>query len=97
MKKWMVILWPAFVVAAAGAAALFSMLDPVDFRFVGPLELERMPGYALGFFFLWLLTSVSSAFTVFLQRSAEEVNRCPLVPMARPPGCPKREDPRASC
>ena len=32
-----------------------------------------------------------------LQRTAAEVNRCPLVPGARPPGCPKREDPSAAC
>lgn len=74
-RKAMVVLWPAFVVAAAGTAILFSMLDPVDFRFVGPLELERLPGYTIGFFFLWGLTAASSAFTCFLERSAEEVNR----------------------
>jgi hypothetical protein len=46
------------------------------FRFaVLGAELERMPGYALGFFFMWVLTAASSALTVFLERSAEEVNR----------------------
>lgn len=74
MKKYMVILWPAFIMAFAGTAALFSLLDPVDLRFVGPLELGRKAGYALGFFFMWGLAAASSALTVFLERSAEEVN-----------------------
>jgi len=29
---------------------------------------------------------------VFLERSPWEVNRCPLEPVQRPDGCPKRED-----
>ena len=97
MKRAMIVAWPAFVAAAAGTVLLFSALDPVDLRFVGPLELDRRTGYTLGFFFLWALAATSSAFTVFLARSAEEVNRCPLVPSARPTGCPKREDPNAAC
>ena len=96
-RKAMVVLWPAFIVAGVGTAMLFSALDPVDLRFVGPLELERLPGYTIGFFFLWGLAAASSAFTSFLERSAAEVNRCPLVPAARPQGCPKREDPNAAC
>jgi hypothetical protein len=75
MKKSMIVVWPAFLVAAAGTALLFTALDPVDLRIVGPLELDRRAGYTLGFFFLWALTVASSAFTVFLARSAEEVNR----------------------
>jgi hypothetical protein len=76
---------------------LFSLLDPVDFRYVGPLELPRMAGYTIGFFLLWALAAASSAFTCFLQRTAAEVNRCPLPAVERPMGCPKREDPHAAC
>jgi hypothetical protein len=97
MKKAMIVLWPAFVAAGAGTVLLFTALDPVDLRFVGPLEFDRRAGYTIAFFFIWALTVASSAFTVFLARSADEVNRCPLVPNARPAGCPKREDPNAAC
>lgn len=97
MKKLIWILWPSFVTGAIGAALFFSLLDPVDLSFVGPLELSRKAGYTIGFFFFWALGAASSAFTCFLQRRADEVNRCPLIPVQRPPGCPKREDPNAAC
>jgi hypothetical protein len=57
----------------------------------------RKAGYTTGFFFFWALAAGSSSLTCFLQRRAEEVNRCPLVPVERPIGWPKREDPDAAC
>jgi len=97
MRKMIWVFWPSFIVAGLGTILLFTLLDPVDLRFVGPLELERRAGYTIGFFFLWALGAGSSAFTCWLQRRADEVNRCPLVPVERPLGCPKREDPNAHC
>ena len=44
MIKAIWILWPSFLAGAAGAALLFAILDPVDLRFVGPLELGRKAG-----------------------------------------------------
>jgi hypothetical protein len=67
MKPAMSILWPSLVVAGIGTVLLFALLDPVDLRFVGPLELGRKAGYTLGFLFLWALAAGSSAFTCWLQ------------------------------
>jgi hypothetical protein len=75
MKKAMWILWPSFIAAGIGTVLFFSLLDPVDLRFVGPLELGRKAGYTLGFFFFWTLAAASSALTCFLQRHSGEVNR----------------------
>lgn len=97
MRKAIWILWPSFVVGGLGTVLLFTALDPADLRLVGPFELGRMAGYTMGFFFLWAIGAGSSAFTCFLQKSAEEVNRCPLPSVERPLGCPKREDPNAAC
>jgi hypothetical protein len=97
MRKLIWVFWPSFIVAGLGTILLFSLLDPVDLRYVGPLELERNAGYTIGFFFLWALGAGSSAFTCWLQRRADEVNRCPLVSVERPVGCPRREDPNAAC
>ena len=96
MKKAIWILWPSFVVGGIAGALFFAIMDPVDFAFVGPLEFSRRAGYTIGFFLFWAVGAASSAFTCFLQRRAEEVNRCPLVPVERPLGCPKREDPHAA-
>jgi hypothetical protein len=51
---------------------------------------SRIGVYSVGFIAFWALAAASSALTCFLQRSREEVNRCPLAPVDRPPGCPKR-------
>jgi hypothetical protein len=71
------ILWPSFIFAGIGTVLLFALLDPVDLRFVGPREFSRKAGYTIGFFFLWAIAAGSSAFTCFLQRHADEVNRPP--------------------
>jgi len=97
MKKAIWILWPSFVVALVADALFFTVFDPVDFRLFGPLGLSRLAGYSIAFFLFWAFAAASSAFTCFLQRTREEINRCPLTPAERPAGCPKREDPDAAC
>jgi len=85
MKQAANIFWPSFLAAGVAEVVLFTFVDPADF------EASRMAVYSAGFFGLWLLGAASSALTCFFQRTAAEVNRCPLAPTARPPGCPKRE------
>ena len=70
MIKAIWILWPSFLAGAAGAALLFAILDPVDLRFVGPLELGRKAGYTLAFFFFGALAAASSGLTCVLQARA---------------------------
>ena len=61
------IIWPAFLVAGIGTAALFSVFDPSDLYFFGtPVELSRQAIYTLGFIAFWVLGIASSALTVFL-------------------------------
>ena len=85
MNRAMNILWPSFLAAGLAEVVFFTLFDPEDF------ELARLAAYSIGFFCFWTIAAASSALTCFLQRSADEVNRCPLVPSGRPPGCPKRE------
>jgi hypothetical protein len=92
MKKAIWILWPSFVAGGVATILAFTALDPEELGFAG-----RNAAYSVGFFFFWAVAAGSSAFTCFLQRRADEVNRCPLQPVERPLGCPKREDPDAVC
>lgn len=85
MKRAILILWPSFLAAGMAELVLFNVVDPSEF------EIGRIAAYSLVFFLFWALAATSSALTCFLQRSAEEVNRCPLGPRERPAGCPKRE------
>lgn len=88
MRKAIWILWPSFVVAGIANALVFTFFDPQE---------NRLAWYSLGFAALWVFAAASSAFTCFLQRTAADINRCPLQPAERPIGCPKREDPNAAC
>ncbi len=70
------ILWPSFIVAGVAEAVFFTLFDPSDLAIFGEsLELSRMAVYSLGFFLFWLFAAASSAFTCFLQRGSDEVNR----------------------
>ena len=93
-RRVMWVIWPAFLVAAIAEAIFFTVFDPFELHFFGaPLELSREVIYTMGFFGFWALGVASSTLTVFLERSPWEVNRCPLEPADRPPGCPKQGDP----
>jgi len=67
VRQAIAILWPSFIASGIGTVLFFSLLDPVDLFFVGPLELGRMAGYTFGFFFFWALTAGSSWLTCLLQ------------------------------
>ncbi len=86
------ILWPAFIVGGIAEVAFFTVFDPMDLRWFGQsADISRVTAYSFGFLLFWALAACSSTFTCFLQRRADEINRCPLSPSERPPGCPHRE------
>jgi hypothetical protein len=97
-RRLMWVVWPAFLVAALAEGLFFTVFDPFDLHFFGvQVDLSRGAIYTMGFFGFWGLGIASSALTVFLERSPWEVNRCPIEPFERPPGCPKREEADACC
>jgi hypothetical protein len=97
-RKLIWILWPSFLVAGAAEAVFFTIFDPSDLTFFGQtLTWSRVATYSTGFFLFWAFAACSSALTCFLQRTAAEINRCPLPANERPVGCPKRADEGASC
>lgn len=93
-KRLIWILWPSFIVAGIAEALFFTVFDPQElFLFGESVQLSRMATYSIGFFCFWTVCAASSFLTCFIQRTAAEVNRCPLPPVERPQGCPKREEP----
>jgi len=98
MRQAILVLWPSFIVGGIGEILFFTVFDPKELYLFGePANLSRLAVYSIGFFLCWTFAATSSALTCFLQRSAEEVNRCPLPPVERPQGCPKRDDHDACC
>ena len=98
MQKAIWILWPSFVVGGAAETLFFTLFDPMELHLFGePAGMSRLAVYSGGFFLFWAFAAASSAFTCFLQRSADEINMCPLPQPERPEGCPKRDNPNAHC
>ena len=77
MKQTLIhVLWPSFVIAGLGEGLFFTVFDPQELYLFGePSTLSRMAVYSIGFFLCWAFAAASSAFTCFLQRTADEVNR----------------------
>ena len=68
-----VTLWPSFLAAAVATMFFFAFFDPAMFGEGAspPAWLDnRMGGYAVGFFFFWAITTLSSALTLYLVRTA---------------------------
>lgn len=92
MKRAIWILWPAFIVGGIAEVIFFTIFDPMEMSLFGePIGLSRLAVYSIGFVLFWAFAAASSAFTCFLQRTSNEINRCPLPPPSRPEGCPKKE------
>ena len=97
-RRLMWVIWPAFLVAGVAEGIFFTVFDPFELHFFGAtLDMSRGAIYTMGFFGFWAMGIASSALTVFLERSPWEVNRCPVEPEERPPGCAKRVESDACC
>ena len=98
MQRMIQILWPSFLVAGVADIIFTTLFDPLEIMYRGEALIEhRVAAYTIGFFVFWLLGITSSMLTCYFQRSADEVNRCPLPPRKRPEGCPKRSDDSDAC
>ena len=68
-----IVLWPAFIAASFATLVSFAFIDPVligNDDYPPPAFATRMGGYAVGFFFFWLICNVSSLVTLYLVRTA---------------------------
>jgi|TARA_R100000455_G_C6241252_1_gene100116 hypothetical protein len=60
------ILWPSFLLAGAGSATVFALIDPLDIVVFGSLHFSREVVYTAGFFLFWITTALSSALTLYM-------------------------------
>jgi hypothetical protein len=98
LQRMISILWPSFLVAGVADIIFSTLFDPLELMYRGEALIEhRIAAYTIGFFVFWLLGITSSMLTCYFQRSADEINRCPLPPRSRPDNCPKREDGSDCC
>ena len=68
-----IVAWSSFLVASVAAMVCFAFLDPLlvgNDDYPPPAFSSRMTGYAVGFFFFWLVAALSSLLTLYLVRTA---------------------------
>ncbi len=76
MRSAILVLWPSFLVGGLGEVVFFTVFDPQELYLFGEAtSLSRLAIYSIGFFLCWAFAAASSAFTVFLARTADEVDR----------------------
>ncbi|HUG99909.1 MAG TPA: hypothetical protein VMQ83_12175 [Gammaproteobacteria bacterium] len=63
--------WASFLMACAGTAVFFAMVDPqvLSGTTTPGWEISREAGYAIGFFGFWLLTAATGVFLIWLVRT----------------------------
>ena len=88
-RTWLIVGWPAFLVAGVLEMVVFAMVDPGDLHTFGGGRLGLSPQavYTLAFFVFWGMAMASSALTTLLSMSPFEVNRCPVPADDRPADC----------
>ena len=70
------VLWPGFLVAGVATVLVFTLIDPVEvMECMGWSGMDRLGLYSVGFFFLWVISSGSSAATCYFQKPCATVNR----------------------
>ena len=71
-----IVIWISFLSAAVGTMVFFALFDPVELTgmFDEDVEIGREAGYAVGFFFFWILSASCSAITAWLVRTAPKRN-----------------------
>lgn len=67
-----IVAWISFLTAAVATMVFFALFDPVELAvmFDEDLEIGREAGYAIGFFFFWVVSAACSATTAWLVRTA---------------------------
>jgi hypothetical protein len=75
-RRLMVVLWPAFLMAAVLEVLVFAFVDPESLHWVGgaPVEIGANTIYSLAFFAFWAIVALACAMTERLSESDEDVN-----------------------
>jgi hypothetical protein len=76
VKAAILVLWPSFIVGGVGEIIFFTVFDPQELYLFGEAtSLSRLAVYSVGFFLCWAFAAASSAFTVFLVRTSDGIER----------------------
>lgn len=79
-RRWQVyaaVGWASFLAASFATMLFFAFVDPAGYDWMSgeTPETTRMTGYALGFFFFWLVTGLTGAAVTYLIRTTRREAR----------------------
>lgn len=67
MIRWILVLWPSFLVAGVAVTLFFTLVNPRELYLFGEVvEFSALATYSIGFFAFWLLCAASSLLTLYL-------------------------------
>lgn len=71
--KWVIVLWPSFIVAGVAEVLFFTLISPQELYLLGePVHLSPIATYSIGFFAFWLICAASSAATLFFLKPLQD-------------------------
>lgn len=74
-KRWMWIVWPAFLAAGVMEMLVFAAFDPQDMQWLGSsVELSRTGIYSLAFFAFWAVFIAAGWLTTLLAMPGKAIN-----------------------
>ena len=79
IRRWVLIIWPAFLAACLLQALVFSLIDPAEVHWPGNfLQPTRQGVYTVAFFSFWLISMACSSLVLWLakpdQKSDQKVS-----------------------
>ena len=76
-RRWMIILWSAFLMAGVLEMAVFALVDPASLHWLGGQALDWSPTavYTLAFFVFWGVITMAGLLMRLLDRDAAQINR----------------------
>jgi hypothetical protein len=67
MIRWILVLWPSFLVAGVAETLFFTLINPRElYLFGNVVEFSPIATYSIGFFGFWALCAASSLLTLYL-------------------------------
>lgn len=76
VRRWILTLWPSFLVAGVAELVFFTVVDPQELYLFGePVHFSALATYSIGFFLFWAVCAATSVLTCYFQRTARQINR----------------------
>lgn len=67
MIRWILVLWPSFLVAGVAVTLFFTLVNPRELYLFGEIvEFSPIATYSIGFLAFWVLCAASSLLTLYL-------------------------------